>query len=76
MPRETLSVNDIRDIFEVEGMGYAVQHYISIGSVADDKLQSMLAQAKELLNEIEQYVEDNFVPDDLDTDEDDDDGDE
>lgn len=66
--RETYSVNDIKDIFDSEGIGYAIQSYLSIPSIEDAKLARLINSAKELLDEIETYVEDNYVPDDLDTD--------
>jgi hypothetical protein len=66
--RETYSINDIKDIFDSEGIGYAIQSYLSIPSIEDSKLARLINTAKELLDEIEAYVEDNYVPDDLDTD--------
>jgi hypothetical protein len=59
MAKQKHSVSEIAGIIENEGLGYAIQSYISASSIKDEDLADMWARATELLNEIEAYVEDN-----------------
>jgi len=75
MARQKHSVSEIAGIIENEGLGYAIQSYISPSSIKDEDLADMWERARELLNEIQEYVEDNAddVDDASDADEDDED---
>lgn len=59
MAKRKQSVSEIASIVESEGLGYAIQHYIAVSSIKDEDLSDMWARAKELLAEIEEYIEDN-----------------
>lgn len=61
MSEEKLSIRDIRDIIEMDGLGYAIQDYLSHTEIADDKLAKMWKRCNLLLNEIEEYVLDESV---------------
>ena len=74
MAKRKFSISEIAGIIENEGLGYAVQHYMSGSSIKDEDLADMWDRARELLNEIEEYVEENA--DDVDdSDDEDEDGD-
>lgn len=51
------SVDQVAEIIETEGLGYAIQHYLSPENIADKKLADMWQRAAALLKEIERYVE-------------------
>lgn len=59
MAKRKQSVSEIASIVENEGLGYAIQSYISASSIKDEDLADMWERAHELLAEIEQYIEDN-----------------
>ena len=49
---EQKSNQEVADIVEMEGLGYAVQHYLGAESIKDEKLAALWASAKEALNAI------------------------
>ena len=59
MAKRKLSVSEVASYIESEGLGYAIQHGISHTSIKDPDLADMWEQAKEIMLEIESYVEDN-----------------
>jgi len=63
---EKLTVADVSDLFETEGLGYAIQSHTSFADIADAKLRSMWKRCAKLLNDIEAYVEENTEEDDQD----------
>jgi hypothetical protein len=68
-------VNDVAGIVEQEGLGYAVQHYLSAERIQDAKLADLWGRAKGLLNEIETYLEEHADEEpEEDSDEDEDEG--
>lgn len=75
MAKQKHSVSEIAGIIESEGLGYAIQSYVKASSIKDEDLADMWERAKELLDEIQEYVEDNAddVDDASDADEDDED---
>jgi hypothetical protein len=69
-----LSVSQVADIVEAEGLGYAIKDYLGAGRIADPELAAMWDEAKDLLIRIEEYIEMNQGDgDDDETDEDDED---
>jgi len=56
-----ISLEEVASVIEVEGLGYAVQIYLDGNKIEDKDLGKMWNDAKELLNQIEQYVMDNAV---------------
>lgn len=50
------SLQEVRDIIESEGLGYAIQAYISGNSIEDAWLAKKWNQASELLYEIHEYI--------------------
>jgi hypothetical protein len=71
MSKRKLSVSEIAHVIESEGLGYAIQSYLSSSQIKDDDLADMWERASDLLKEITEYVEDNSddVNDSDDTDE-------
>lgn len=51
------SILEIKQIVESEGLGYAVQDYLSSESILDPKLKQLWDAAQHALNAIEQYLE-------------------
>ena len=68
---EKHTIEEVRDIIETEGLGYAVQDYMSAESIADETLAHYWKKASEYLNKITDYVEENAKPE-FDEEEDDD----
>lgn len=46
----------IKDIIEEEGLGYAIQHYISSKSIKDPKLAKLWIAAEEAMSKIIDYL--------------------
>lgn len=57
--KKKLTVAQVGEVIESEGLGYAIQSYLSADRIADHDLADMWERAANLLNEIEQYIEDN-----------------
>jgi hypothetical protein len=68
-----MSIEQVKDVIEAEGLGYGCQHYMGADEISDPRLARMWLKAGELLNQIEEYVNENARPDALPTDEDEDD---
>lgn len=56
MNKEKYSNKEARDIIESEGVGYAVQHYISGDSFKDKKTAELWNKAEAALNELEEHL--------------------
>lgn len=54
---ENLSLQDVAEIVESEGLGYAVTGYMSHESIADKDLKELWKQASEILSKIENILE-------------------
>lgn len=54
------TVADIAYKVESEGLGYMVQYHTGADMIADPVLATMWEDAAQLLNQIEQYIEDNM----------------
>ena len=61
MKNEQLSNLEIYYIVECEGLGYAIQHYMSSDRIADEYLAKKWKQCGELLNEIEDILYQSYV---------------
>jgi len=58
---DKLTLAEVDDLFEVEGMHDAIQSHTSHTSIADTKLAGMWKRAAKLMDEIEVYVEQDEV---------------
>lgn len=56
-----LTVREIRDIVESEGLGYAIKEYLHTTEIADDKLAKMWKKCADLMNQIEEYINDDDI---------------
>jgi hypothetical protein len=59
MARKKISVSEVNDIVINESLGYAIQHQINSSSIKDEDLADMWERAETLLNEIQEYLEEN-----------------
>lgn len=57
MPEFKRTVEEIADIINAEGLGYAIQHYLSGSNIEDQKLSKMWDEAESLLCRIEERIE-------------------
>lgn len=71
MAKRKVSVSEIASIIESEGLGYAIEGYISSDQIADSDLADMWERAAAVLAEITDYVEENADSVDDEGDEDD-----
>jgi hypothetical protein len=60
------TINDVANIVDSEGLGYAIQSYLSAENIEDEELRTMWEDAATLLNNIEAYLEDNRTDEDED----------
>lgn len=51
-----LSTKKVAEIVEIEGLGYAVQHYMNGDSIKDSELSKLWDDAKEALDKIENIL--------------------
>ncbi len=51
-----LSIEDVFDVIEKEGFGYAIQCYLSADRIEDERLKQLWSEAKERLDEIERII--------------------
>lgn len=54
------STEIVTEMVEREGLGYAIQHYLSGDSIEDPELAKMWDEAKTLLDRIEVHLEDEM----------------
>jgi hypothetical protein len=54
--RRRYNLEQVREILDKEGFGYAIQHYMDGSRIADPKLAKMWDDARALLVQIEEYV--------------------
>ena len=72
MPKKgTLTVNDARDIIDIEGVGYGVQYHTQYTQFADEKLRELWKNATDALNTLVKFIDDNATDEDDDEDFDD-----
>lgn len=57
LKKHKYTIDEVADIIEEEGIGYAIQKYLSAKNIADPKLADMWRRARILLAEIERYVD-------------------
>lgn len=58
MPTEKLlSDDDVAAVVEAEGLGYAVQHYMSADRIANPKLRGLWKRAADALDAIDKILE-------------------
>lgn len=53
---EKLSNTEICDIIEVEGLYYAIRHYLSVDEIEDEILKEKIEQVNILFDEIEDIL--------------------
>lgn len=51
-----LSINDVLDIVDKEGLGYAVQDYLDKEEIDDDELYDLWEEAERALNALDRYL--------------------
>ena len=56
IPQNRLSIREVADIVEEEGLGYAIMDYLSVARIADEKLTAMWYDAGVLLAAIDKYI--------------------
>lgn len=54
------TIEEVVDRVNLEGLDYAIQHYLSDDKIDDPKLAHMWSNAKAILNEIENYLEEEM----------------
>lgn len=50
----------VADIIECEGLGYAIQHYLSPNDIEDEELARAWSEAKRALDHVEEVLQDEF----------------
>lgn len=60
MKDEKATVEDLKIIINTEGIGYAIQYYISAKEIEDKELARLWKRAKKLLDLIEQRIRDKI----------------
>lgn len=61
MSKKKYSIEQVADIVNSEGLGYAVQHYMSADQIADPELKKQWGNAKVALSIIEMILQDHLV---------------
>lgn len=51
------TLEEVADIVQIEGLGYAIQHYMSGESIEDPELAQLWGKCAELMYEIERKLE-------------------
>ncbi|MEI2465168.1 hypothetical protein [Niallia taxi] len=51
------SIQDVADIVDSEGLGYAITGYLSSANIEDDNLRELWIKAAEVLDKIEKTLE-------------------
>jgi predicted NACHT family NTPase len=59
MAKKKVSISEIASTIEADGIGESILSIIATNTIKDEDLADMWARAKELLLEIQEYVEDN-----------------
>ena len=67
MADEKYTIEQVRDIVESEGLGYAVEDYLDSRNIADPKLRDAWNRAETALRQIREMIDDG-TPDDDDDD--------
>lgn len=62
MPDKKYTVDEVSSIVENEGLGYAVQDYMSSERIEDPKLAKLWEEAKYALDKIDFYLENHTEP--------------
>lgn len=58
---EKLSIKQVAEVVEMEGLGYAVTDYLGSGSIEDESLAKAWKEAKTALRKIETIIE-PYIP--------------
>ena len=66
MTKDKKTVEEVGVIVGIEGLGYAVQDYLSHDSIEDSELAHLWKDASEKLDEIENYLKEKLGEDFLD----------
>ena len=56
-----MTVSEVSDRINNEGLGYAIQHYMRGKDIKDPVLAKMWDEAAALLNKIEEYVQERNI---------------
>jgi hypothetical protein len=67
MKEPKLTLNEVYNKTEFEGLEYALLHYFSGDEIADPKLSKLWKKARKSLKELNTYLLDNFDGDDDET---------
>jgi hypothetical protein len=57
MAEKKLTTDQVAEIVDFEGLGYAIQSYLGADRIEDEKLAHMWKEAAELLDRIEAHLE-------------------
>jgi hypothetical protein len=57
------TIQDVVDIINTEGLGYAVQDYLNFDNIEDKELLKLWMVAQETLDAIEKYIESRMPED-------------
>lgn len=71
-----LTVAQVQEVIETDGLEYAVLSHLSADKIANHDLSDLWAKAKEALEEVQLFIEDNAYEVERDDEEDEDDEDE
>lgn len=56
MCREKLDVTGVADIVETEGLGYAINHYLSSDRIRDPELAKLWKEARKAMSKITELL--------------------
>ena len=56
---KTLSNNDVANVVENEGLGYAVMHYMDSSNIQNKELAELWDKAEEACTNLEEYLKEN-----------------
>lgn len=59
MSKRKLSTSELAAIVESEGLGFTIENEVNATRIKDEDLADMWSRAKELIDEIQAYIEDN-----------------
>lgn len=54
-----ISVNDVDHVIKMEGLDYALEHYVNAQRIEDDKLRALWINARIALHELTTYIKEN-----------------
>ncbi|MNW59546.1 hypothetical protein D3C74_374670 [compost metagenome] len=50
------TIEDVRDIVEMEGLAYAISDYLSHNNIEDETLASLWKEAEVSINKVAEYI--------------------